>query len=198
MHLPFIKQFIFSLTAIAGIFSSTAFAQQNVGLPTVELKTGIYRIQAELADTPKAREVGLMNRTSMPTNSGMLFVFEQKAGHCFWMNNTKIPLSIAFIADDGKIVNIEEMQAETTNNHCPKAAVRYALEMNKQWFSERVIVPGTIIQGLPRKQEGDHSYKVKNADLGLRFLWGEKEMIALLAESLIQSGKHSALETRRG
>ena len=151
MRSPNIKQFIFSLTVITGIFSSTTFAQQNVGLPIIELKTGIYRIQAELADTPKAREVGLMNRTSMPTNSGMLFIFEQKAGHCFWMNNTKIPLSIAFIADDGKIVNIEEMQAETTNNHCPKAAVRYALEMNKQWFSERVIVPGTVIQGLSKK-----------------------------------------------
>jgi len=151
MCLPKLKQFIFSLAATTCIFSTSAHAQQNVGLPMIELKTGIYRIQAELADTPKAREVGLMNRTSMPTNSGMLFIFEQKAGHCFWMNNTKIPLSIAFIADDGKIVNIEEMQAETTNNHCPKAAVRYALEMNKQWFSERAIVPGTVIQGLPRK-----------------------------------------------
>ena len=151
MRLPNFKQLIFSLAVISGLFSVPLFAQQNVGLPTIELKTGIYRIQAELADTPKAREVGLMNRTGMPTNSGMLFIFEQKAGHCFWMNNTKIPLSIAFIADDGKIVNIEEMQAETTNNHCPKVAVRYALEMNKQWFSERVIVPGTVIQGLPRK-----------------------------------------------
>jgi len=139
------------LTTALLIFSTLTMAQVNVGLPTIELKTGVYRIQAELADTPKAREVGLMNRTSMPTNSGMLFIFDQKAGHCFWMNNTKIPLSIAFIADDGKIVNIEEMQAETTNNHCPKAAVRYALEMNKQWFSERVIVPGTVVQGLPRK-----------------------------------------------
>jgi uncharacterized protein len=139
------------IAAILLLSSTLVLAQVNVGLPTVELKTGIYRIQAELADTPKAREVGLMNRTSMPSNSGMLFVFEQKAGHCFWMNNTKIPLSIAFIADDGKIVNIEEMQAETTNNHCPKAAIRYALEMNKQWFSERVIVPGTVVTGLPRK-----------------------------------------------
>ena len=151
MRLLKLKQFIFSLAAIACILSTSVHAQQNVGLPTIELKAGIYRIQAELADTPKTREVGLMNRTSMPTNSGMLFIFEQKANHCFWMNNTKIPLSIAFIADDGKIVNIEEMQAETTNNHCPKAAVRYALEMNKQWFSERIIVPGTVIQGLPRK-----------------------------------------------
>jgi uncharacterized membrane protein (UPF0127 family) len=138
-------------TSIFLAFSGLVLAQVNVGLPTIELKTGIYRIQAELADNPKAREVGLMNRITMPMNSGMLFVFEQKAGHCFWMNNTKIPLSIAFIADDGKIVNIEEMQAETTNNHCPKAAVRYALEMNKQWFSERVITPGTVITGLPKR-----------------------------------------------
>ncbi|MBU3543720.1 DUF192 domain-containing protein [Polynucleobacter sp. MWH-Mekk-B1] len=142
-------RYIFIL--LASICSGYSLAQVNMGLPTIELKTGIYRIQAELADTPKSREVGLMNRTSMPTNSGMLFVFEQKAGHCFWMNNTKIPLSIAFIADDGKIVNINEMQAETTNNHCPTAPVRYALEMNKQWFSERVIVPGTVMTGLPRK-----------------------------------------------
>ncbi|QWE10292.1 DUF192 domain-containing protein [Polynucleobacter sp. es-EL-1] len=146
-----INQFFALLITACGIFSTVAFAQVNTGLPTIELKTGIYRIQAELADTPKAREIGLMNRTSMPTNSGMLFIFEQKAGHCFWMSNTKIPLSIAFIADDGKIVNIEEMQAQTTNNHCPQAPVRYALEMNKQWFSERVIVPGMVVQGLPKK-----------------------------------------------
>ncbi len=145
------NNFIKLLAPLFLLGSSLALAQVNAGLPTIELKAGIYRIQAELADTPKAREVGLMNRTSMPTNSGILFVFEQKAGHCFWMNNTKIPLSIAFIADDGKIVNIEEMQAETTNNHCPKAAVRYALEMNKQWFSERVIVPGTVVTGLPKR-----------------------------------------------
>jgi uncharacterized membrane protein (UPF0127 family) len=141
------KLFIASLL----LCSASTWGQLNTGLPTIELKTGIYRIQAELADTPKTREIGLMNRTSMPTNSGMLFIFEQKAGHCFWMNNTKIPLSIAFIADDGKIVNIEEMQAETTNNHCPTAAIRYALEMNKLWFSDRVIVPGSVITGLPRR-----------------------------------------------
>ena len=139
------------LSAALLVSSSLTFAQVNASLPTIELKTGIYRIQAEVADTPERRQTGLMNRTSMPMNSGMLFVFEEKAGHCFWMFNTKIPLSIAFIADDGKIVNVEEMQAGTTNNHCPKAAVRYALEMNKQWFSERVIGPGSVISGLPKK-----------------------------------------------
>ena len=151
MHLPCFRQITLAIAVTLSTFSTAVFCQQKIDLQSVELKTGIYRIQAEVADTPKAREVGLMNRSSMPTNSGMLFIFEEKAGHCFWMSNTKIPLSIAFISNDGKIVNIEEMQADTTNNHCPQAAVRYALEMNKQWFSERMIVPGTVILGLPKK-----------------------------------------------
>ncbi|MBT8545907.1 DUF192 domain-containing protein [Polynucleobacter paneuropaeus] len=141
---------LFCIVAFAAIASS-ANAQLNIGLRTIQMKVGIYSIQAEVADSPDLREVGLMNRTSLLTNSGMLFIFEQKAGNCFWMKNTKLPLSIAFIADDGKIVNIEEMQADTTNNHCPKAPIRYALEMNKGWFSERVIVPGNTIQGLPKR-----------------------------------------------
>jgi uncharacterized protein len=148
--LTFIRQSFF-----AGLLALTAgpsLAQNiNTSLPIIELKAGIYRIQAEVASTQQARQVGLMNRTSMPTDSGMLFIFDQKATHCFWMSNTKIPLAIAFLTDDGKIVNIEEMQAETLNNHCPKAPVRYALEMNRQWFSQRAIGPGSLIQGLPRK-----------------------------------------------
>ena len=122
----------------------------NPGLPVIELKTGIYRLQVEVAATPQARQTGLMYRTVMAQNAGMLFIFEQKAGHCFWMSNTKIPLSIAFIGDDSKIVNIEEMQADTTNNHCPKAPSRFALEMNQKWFAERALGPGTLIHGLPK------------------------------------------------
>jgi uncharacterized membrane protein (UPF0127 family) len=148
--LTFIRQFGFA--GLLALTANLSIAQNiNTSLPIIELKTGIYRVQAEVASTPQARQVGLMNRTSMPTDSGMLFIFDQKATHCFWMSNTKIPLAIAFIADDGKIVNIEEMQAETLNNHCPKAPIRYALEMNRQWFSQRAIGPGSLIQGLPRK-----------------------------------------------
>jgi uncharacterized protein len=148
--LTFIRQFVFA--GLLALTASLSLAQNiNTSLPIIELKAGIYRIQAEVASTQQARQVGLMNRSSMPTDSGMLFIFDQKATHCFWMSNTKIPLAIAFIADDGKIVNIEEMQAETLNNHCPKAPIRYALEMNRQWFSQRAIGPGSLIQGLPRK-----------------------------------------------
>ena len=124
---------------------------QNQKLTVIELKAGMYRIEAELADTPAARQTGLMYRTFMPTNSGMLFVFEEKAIHCFWMRNTKLPLSIAFLDDDGKIVNISDMEPETQNNHCPRSSVRYALEMNQKWFAQRAIGPGTVIQGLPKK-----------------------------------------------
>jgi uncharacterized membrane protein (UPF0127 family) len=140
------------ITGLLALTTSLSLAQStNTSLPIIELKTSIYRIQAEVASTPQARQVGLMNRPSMPTDSGMLFIFDQKATHCFWMSNTKIPLAIAFLADDGKIINIEEMQAETLNNHCPKAPIRYALEMNRQWFSQRAIGPGSVIQGLPRQ-----------------------------------------------
>jgi uncharacterized membrane protein (UPF0127 family) len=150
--MPTTRKNLLSLLACAALLSSgLALAQYNVGLKTLELKTGIYRIQAEIADSSETRQTGLMNRTSMPINSGMLFVFEEKAGHCFWMLSTKIPLAIAFIADDGKILNIEEMQAGSTNNHCPKAPVRFALEMNQRWFSDRVIAPGSVISGLPKK-----------------------------------------------
>ena len=148
--LTFIRQSVFA--GLLALTASLSLAQNiNTSLPIIELKAGIYRIQAEVASTPQARQVGLMNRTFMPTDSGMLFIFDQKATHCFWMSNTKIPLAIAFLGDDGKIVNIEEMQAETLNNHCPKAPVRYALEMNRQWFSQRAIGPGSVIQGLPRQ-----------------------------------------------
>ena len=124
---------------------------QSPSLPIVELKAGMYRIEAELADTPAARQTGLMYRTYMPTNAGMLFVFPEKAIHCFWMRNTKLPLTIAFIDDDGKIVNLSDMEPETQNNHCPRTPVRFALEMNQKWFAQRVLGPGTVITGLPKR-----------------------------------------------
>ncbi len=126
-------------------------AAQGPSLPIIELKAGMYRIEAELADTPAARQTGLMYRTFMPTNTGMLFVFPEKAIHCFWMRNTKLPLTIAFIDDDGKIVNLSDMEPETQNNHCPRGPVRFALEMNHKWFTQRALGPGTVITGLPKR-----------------------------------------------
>lgn len=133
-----------------GATALTGLAHAQAAMPVIPLTAGMYAIQAEVAATPEQRERGLMYRKSMPANAGMLFVFEQRAGHCFWMKNTNLPLSIAFLADDGTIVNIEDMAPQTEDNHCPRAAVRYALEMNQGWFKSKGIGPGAKISGLPR------------------------------------------------
>ncbi|MGI4813763.1 MAG: DUF192 domain-containing protein [Janthinobacterium lividum] len=117
--------------------------------PSTTLSVGMYLIKAEVAANDADREQGLMYRKSLAPNSGMLFVFDDSAGHCFWMKNTEIPLSIAFIMDDGTISDIDEMQAETENNHCPTRAIRYTLEMEKGWFTRHGIKPGMQFKGLP-------------------------------------------------
>jgi len=119
-------------------------------LPVIDLKIGKNLIKAEVASTPSSQQLGLMYRKTMPDENGMLFIFDQKAGHCFWMKNTFLPLSIAFIDDDGKIVNIENMKPQSEESHCPLKPIRYALEMNIRWFEKRQINPGKIVEGLPK------------------------------------------------
>lgn len=138
-----------ALACGAALLTPLAHAQAQQRLPVVSLSAGMYVIRAEVAADQQSRQQGLMYRKSMPANAGMLFVFEQKAGHCFWMKNTELPLSIAFLADDGTIVNIEDMQPRSEENHCPKAAIRYALEMNQGWFAQKGIKAGAKIGGLP-------------------------------------------------
>lgn len=140
-----------ALACGAALLAPLAHAQSQAQqrLPVVSLSAGMYVIRAEVAADQQSRQQGLMYRKSMPANAGMLFVFEQKAGHCFWMKNTELPLSIAFLADDGTIVNIEDMRPHSEENHCPKAAIRYALEMNQGWFAQKGIKAGAKIGGLP-------------------------------------------------
>jgi uncharacterized membrane protein (UPF0127 family) len=138
--------------AAAAVLCVAALAAAQDGpqnLPQIRLTAGIHVINAELATTPLQREVGLMNRPSMEPNDGMLFVFEQPGQQCFWMKNTLIPLSVAFLADDGSVVNIDEMQPQTLDGHCSVKPVRYVLEMNKGWFAKRGIKPGSKLRGAP-------------------------------------------------
>jgi|TARA_B110000259_G_scaffold88181_1_gene102634 uncharacterized protein len=130
-------------------FLSSAWAEvAQLDLPRIELRAGMHRITSQIAKTPQTREIGLMYRTSMPNKEGMLFVFEQPDMVCFWMKNTLIPLSAAFIANDGRIVNIAKMQANSTEPHCAKEPVRLVLEMNQGWFAQRGIGAGNVIDGL--------------------------------------------------
>ena len=114
------------------------------------LKAGGKSIRVEVASTEAEHERGLMYRKSLPADSGMLFDFKGPAKTCMWMKDTYIPLSVAFIDVNGKVVNIEEMKAQTTTSHCSKNWIRYALEMNAKWFSKHGVKPGSRITGLPR------------------------------------------------
>ena len=117
----------------------------SVGNKTLEVLTPIASLQLEWADTPEERQIGLMNRTSLPENSGMAFVFEQNQPHCFWMKNTLMPLDIGFIDAQGRLVQIESMQAQSTDVHCANQAIQYALEVNQGWFHRHPIALGTPV-----------------------------------------------------
>ncbi|MFC0351543.1 DUF192 domain-containing protein [Undibacterium danionis] len=106
-------------------------------------------VDAELALTAEARQRGLMFRESLAENQGMMFQFAHADHYCMWMKNTLIPLSIAFIDEQGKIINIEEMKAHSEETTCAKNKARYALEMNTGWYQQRQIKAGQYIQGLP-------------------------------------------------
>jgi len=121
-------------------------------LPKIRLNAGIHNIDAQHAQTPDQREIGLMFRPSMPVNEGMLFTFERPAQQCFWMKNTLIPLDAAFVDDSGAIVNIEHMKPQTLAGHCSTKPVRFVLEMNDGWFAKRGIKPGYKLKGLPAAQ----------------------------------------------
>lgn len=119
-------------------------------MPVIELTAGIHRIEAEVAYTQPTRMVGLMNRRTMPKHRGMLFVFDAEGRHCMWMRNTFIPLAVAFLDEQGRIINVEEMQPRTENNHCAAKPARFALEMNAGWFKTRGLGAGTAIVGIER------------------------------------------------
>lgn len=137
-----------SLALIAPLPAAAQESQQ--ALPTTPLNIGIHVIKAEVARSEDQREQGLMFRKRMAANEGMVFVFDAPAGICMWMKNTLIPLSVAFIDKKGAILNVEEMKAQTLDSHCAQGAASYALEMNKGWFKEKNIKPGTVIEGLPQ------------------------------------------------
>lgn len=132
------------------ISSATGAANEpQLDLPRVKLSTGIFLIDAQVASSNTQRMTGLMYRKEMPPSEGMLFVFEQPSQQCFWMKNTLLPLSAAFVADDGTIVNLADMKPQTTDSHCSKQAVRYVLEMNRGWFEKKGIRAGVKLVGAP-------------------------------------------------
>ncbi|MDP3522606.1 MAG: DUF192 domain-containing protein [Hydrogenophaga sp.] len=139
------------LLSLVLLAASTAQAQEGpqLNLQRVKLSAGMHQIDAQVALTPQQRAIGLMHRKEMPAHEGMLFVFEQAGVQCFWMKNTLLPLTAAFVADDGSIVNLADMKPQTTDSHCSAKPVRYVLEMNQGWFAKRNIQAGAQLRGQP-------------------------------------------------
>ena len=118
-------------------------------LPAITLNAGMHNIQAEVAQTPDERAIGLMFRKTMGANEGMLFAFEQASTQCFWMKNTLLALSIAFVAADGTVINVDDMKPQTLQSHCSTEPVPFVLEMNAGWFAKRGIKAGFKLNGPP-------------------------------------------------
>jgi len=145
------KSFVHYLLPFCLALAGQSFAQDTaqMNLPRVKLSAGMHLIDAQVAQTSDQRTIGLMFRKDMPQHEGMLFVFEQPSGLCFWMKNTVLPLTAAFVADDGTIVNLADMKPQTTDSHCASKPVRYVLEMNQGWFAKRGFKAGSKLGGVP-------------------------------------------------
>jgi uncharacterized membrane protein (UPF0127 family) len=135
------------LTAIIfTVWSACALAD----MPEIGLSIKGHKLIAEVASTESQRSTGLMHRRMLPENRGMLFIFPDIAMHAMWMMNTHVPLSVAFLDRDGLIINIADMQPHTQDTHPAQKPAKYALEMNRGWFSKRGIKPGVKVEGLEK------------------------------------------------
>lgn len=124
-------------------------AGRSAELPTRTLTIGKQKFIVEVVDNQERRTVGLMNRFSLQPDHGMLFVFDRPQPLAFWMKNTYIPLSIAFVDADGTILNIEDMKPQDESTHWSKGNALYAIEMKQGWFAGKAIAPGIKVVGLP-------------------------------------------------
>ena len=140
---------VVALAAALTLMQGWGWAQETpqMNLQRTRLSAGMHVIDAQVALTPEERQIGLMRRKDMPQHEGMIFIFEQASQQCFWMKNTLLPLTAAFVADDGTIVNLADMKPQTTESHCSTQPVRYVLEMNKGWFAKKGIKPGSRLGG---------------------------------------------------
>ncbi len=131
-------------------------AQSAQILPVIPLSLGSGTLEVEVASDQSQRAQGLMHRSAMPANQGMLFAYPAPAYFCMWMKNTKIPLSVAFIDAQGKVINIADMAPQTETNHCTERNATYALEVNRGWFTRHGVTAGSQIIGLERAPQGKY------------------------------------------
>ena len=149
-----LTRLLISATFLAPLGPIFAQDRAQTDLPRTKLSAGFHQIEVQVASTPSQQATGLMFRAEMPQHEGMLFVFPEPKQQCFWMKNTLIPLTAAFVADDGTVVNLEDMQPQTTQSHCSAKPVRFVLEVNQGWFAKKGLKAGMRLVGAPFKAGG--------------------------------------------
>lgn len=132
------------------LLSSAASAQQSGSAKLLTLSINDHNLSVMVASTPAERQMGLMFRTKLEPNQGMLFVYTEAALHAMWMKNTNLPLSVAFVDAQGSIINIEDMQPHTLDSHAARRPAKFSIEVNQGWFKQRGIAPGAKVKGLEK------------------------------------------------
>jgi uncharacterized membrane protein (UPF0127 family) len=139
------------LAALAFLLAaSVALADPRTRLATVKVGQHPLRVEVVAGDADRAR--GLMHRTKLGADEGMLFIFDEPAYHSMWMKDTLIPLSVAFIDAQGAILNILDMEPQTLDSHMSAGPSIYAIEVNKGWFAAKKVRAGDKVTGLPKKK----------------------------------------------
>ena len=142
---PYLRTLLQHTVFLFGAMAAPLFVwaqEPQTDLQRMVIQAGMFQIDAQIAQTPQQRQIGLMFRKEMPAHEGMLFVFDEPQKQCFWMKNTLLPLTAAFVDDEGVIVNTADMQPQTTDSHCSDKPVRFVLEMNQGWFAKKKIGKG--------------------------------------------------------
>ena len=134
----------------AALLAFAAPGRAEAPLKALQIKVAGHALRAEVAATVEQRMKGLMFREKLGANDGMLFVFDEPGYHAMWMKNTPLPLSVAFVDGEGRILNILDMEPHTLDQHMAAGPARYAIETNKGWFAQRRIKPGDKVAGLPK------------------------------------------------
>ncbi|XOV81169.1 MAG: DUF192 domain-containing protein [Aestuariibacter sp.] len=138
----------FFVATVLALLSNVVLANEFV-FEHIDITVGDKQLNVEYANTFELRAQGLQFRTELCPDCGMLFKFEKARQASMWMKNTLIPLDVAFINNDGEIVNIEAMEPLDLNSVLSKGPVRYALEMNQGWFAENGLNAGDRVMSLP-------------------------------------------------
>lgn len=142
--------YIFAVIALAGMWATIAFnSRSHETRERIDLQLGRHTLHAEVVRDHADMVRGLTHRSHLPRYSGMLFIFNESKQHCFLMEKTVLPLSVAFLDSGGQVINMADMEPKTKRHHCASAPARFAIEVNKGLFQVASIKTGSTISGLP-------------------------------------------------